>query len=202
MVNYANAVVRPFTDVWKAIIGIILSMIPIVNIFVSGFAVRAARNSMDGNEELPEWDGFGSMFMEGLTVSIISIIYLIPTIFLSIVGLLTLFIMGSTDMKSALATGGIAMNVALLFFFAAMFILPMAIMNYVAKGSFLRAFDFVDVFKRAFSGTYIIALIVMAIYLIIAVAIAEIFPIIGILIAGYAIQVTGMTVFAEVYANR
>ena len=94
------------------------------------------------------------------------------------------------------------MNVALLFFFAAMFILPMAIMNYVAKGSFLRAFDFVDVFKRAFSGTYIIALIVMAIYLIIAVAIAEIFPIIGILIAGYAIQVTGMTVFAEVYANR
>jgi len=201
MVEYKKAVFRPFQDVKKVVIGIIISMIPVVNLLVSGFAVRAAKNTMEGNDELPEWSDWISLFTTGITVAAISIIYLLPAIFLFLVGLVTAYVVGSADVVTGLAGGGIAIIVAALFLFAAMFISPMAIMKYVAEGTFSSAFDVGDIAKRVFTGTYIVAWIAVTFYSIIVAAIAELIPIIGIGIAGYVIKVTVMTVFADVYAE-
>lgn len=201
MVNYQVAVFRPFQDVVKAIIGIILSMIPIVGLLVTGFAVRAAKNTMNGNDELPEWRDGGGLFVTGLNVAVINIAYMLPAIFLLLIGALTAYAVGSTDVAIGVAVGSITSIFATVFFFGSMFLSPMAVMNYVSNGTFVSALDIREVLRRALTGAYIVAWIVMLAYLVVIITVTEFIPVLGWGIAAYMLKITSMTVFAEVYAE-
>jgi hypothetical protein len=64
----------------KILIGGVLLIIPIFGWFVvGGYSIRVMRNVISGSDlPLPEWDDFGTLFMEGLSAFIIAFVWYIP----------------------------------------------------------------------------------------------------------------------------
>lgn len=79
MVKYEESLRKPFTDIKKLLIGIVLSIIPIVNLAVQGFAIESSGvGKAKPSKNMPEWKDWWSLFVKGLASVVIKIIYLIP----------------------------------------------------------------------------------------------------------------------------
>jgi hypothetical protein len=66
MVEYLRATGRTFSN-WKSvIIGTILSLIPILNFAVYGFALELARKKLRSEDEMPSWKPFLKRWGEGI----------------------------------------------------------------------------------------------------------------------------------------
>jgi len=89
MVNYEEEIKKPFTDVKNLIIGIVLSLIPIVNFtIVTGFTIECSGlGKMKPSKKMPEWKDWTYLFITGLTALVIRIIYMIPAIAVILIGL-------------------------------------------------------------------------------------------------------------------
>ena len=205
MVDYEGAIKRPVQDIKKLLIGSVISIIPVITFLASGYAVKTAKNTMNGNNDLPEWENWGNLFIVGLVVMVIGFIYSIPGTILILVGAGSILMgliggnAGLVDMSSVLAGGGVITLVGGLFLLVAMFLLPMAIMRYVDKNDISAAFGFGDVLRKAFTGRYIVALIIVCIYTFLVVGLLSFIPVVGTVIGLFAATITSMTVFAEVY---
>jgi hypothetical protein len=65
--------------VMKILLGGLLGIIPIVNFVTAGYGLHTINNVRgDAEPVLPEWKGFGDMWVEGLKLFIIGLIYSIP----------------------------------------------------------------------------------------------------------------------------
>ena len=79
MVNYEESIRKPFTDFGKLVVGIILSIIPIVNWIAQGFIIETSglgKNKPSKN--MPEWKNIGDYFVKGFSSYVIIFIYAIP----------------------------------------------------------------------------------------------------------------------------
>jgi len=86
MVNYEESLKKPFSDLGKLIIGIILSVIPIVNWIAQGFIIESSgigKNKPSKN--MPEWKDSWDYFVKGLLSYIIAFIYAIPAIIVLVI---------------------------------------------------------------------------------------------------------------------
>ncbi len=87
--DYGKAFTFVFEDkkwVTKVLIGGILSLIPIVNLIVIGYGLKALKNVAEGAAEpLPEWDDFADYFVQGLMSALGGLVWAIPSIALSMV---------------------------------------------------------------------------------------------------------------------
>jgi hypothetical protein len=189
--KYNEAFKRPFLDIKKLLIGIILSIFPIINFFAIGYILKNAKQSFTGKFGLAEWDNWGDLFVKGLASFVISLIYFIPALLVMLIG----YMMSGTLF---LFTGGISTGLSALVFLLVLFIIlvvlaaylsPMAILNYIDKNNFGAAFD-TETLKKTFNGLYFVAWIVGIIYMIVLNAILGMVPYIG---GGIALFVTGMT---------
>ena len=92
---------RPFTDVKKLLIGILLSVVPVVNFITLGYFLECSgvKKSKPG---LPEWKNFGKLFVNGFFVFVIGLLYLVPAV-------LVLFLVTGAALASLVATyvGGV-----------------------------------------------------------------------------------------------
>jgi hypothetical protein len=87
MVNYGEAIKKPFTDLVKLLIGIVLSLIPIVHWFAKGFILESSGlGKTKISSKMPEWKNWGNLFIKGLLSDIIMLIYMIPAIIVFVVG--------------------------------------------------------------------------------------------------------------------
>jgi hypothetical protein len=80
MVDFVEALKRPFSDGRKFLIGIVLGMIPLVNFIVIGYKLvstgfTSVKVEKDG---LPEWRNYGDLFIKGLISAIIGFLLYIP----------------------------------------------------------------------------------------------------------------------------
>ena len=68
----------------KMIIGIALSLLPIVNFFCAGYAYRIFKAGLEGKPPtMPEWGEWGDIFMQGFMIFLLRLVYfLIPLVFL------------------------------------------------------------------------------------------------------------------------
>src|SRR3989344_4043515 len=74
--DLATAIQKPFTDIKKLLIGIVLSIVPIVNFFSIGFSLESSglgRNKKSA--KMPEWDEWGDYFIKGLFAFVIGLLY-------------------------------------------------------------------------------------------------------------------------------
>ena len=208
MADYGMAIKRPFQDVKKLIIGCFLNIIPIVNLIATGYVLKAAKNTLNKKNELPEWEDWSNLFISGLSAAVVGLIYALPGLVVLFAGVGTLIsgiIMGTvaaTDMASVIASGGGILIVALLLLLVAAFIAPMAIIRYVDKGEFSAAFAFGEITKKVFTGAYIGAWLIMMVYGLIVVSVLSLVPIAGPAIGGFIIAISSTTVFAQVYAEK
>jgi hypothetical protein len=82
MVDFVNALKRPFSDINKFLIGTLLGIIPIVNLTVIGYTLVSTGFTKIKLERdsLPEWKNYGDLFMKGLISGIIGFLLFIPVI--------------------------------------------------------------------------------------------------------------------------
>jgi len=204
MVDFESAFKRPFTDIKKLVIGIVLQIIPIVNFLALGYQLNCAKTAMSKDFKLPEWEDWGKLFVKGLLAIIIGVIYMLPALIVLIAsfGMALFAALGARGGGAgAIVMGsmGIGVFIGLLLMLLAAYVLPIAILSYVKDDKLGSAFKFKAVFKKAFRVNYLVVWIVMAIYEIILVAILSFIPIIGSAVGAFIASVTSMTAFGEVY---
>ncbi len=142
----------------KIAIPALCGLIPIVGQFiVTGWAMKAAKNVMEGNEEnaLPSLD-FGADLGRGFMIFLIGVIYGIPVAIISgIASAIFSFAPNADQTVSVILfiVGGCFGLVGLLVGILIGFLSVIAIANYVATGEFGAAFRFKELFamlKKSF----------------------------------------------------
>lgn len=145
--------------------------------------IKIAINGMiDGGDELPEFNNFTAMFVDGIKYFLVELAYIIVPI---IIGLIFVYL-GSTFNNGAVSIVGLIITFVLLIisFFYCLVAVPNMIAN---DGSMKEAFDFkrlTEIIKTIGVGQYIgfyigVIIIVALIYLVVSVILAFIFGLFG-----------------------
>jgi hypothetical protein len=231
MVNYEVAVKKPFTDLMKLVIGIVLSIIPIVNTtVVTGFAIdNSGLGRTKPSKKMPEWKDWWYLFVKGVGAIIINIVYLIPAIVVLVIaaGLAVSDIAGTiigSQIASQISSGQATPEVVgqifrqnwyllmpiilqlapliilgALLALLAMFLTPMAILNYVKNKRLGAAFDLRTVTRKAFTSKYIVAWVLVSILYQVLGAILGFIPWLGPAIVLFVVGVIGYSLYGQVY---
>ncbi|MCD4666469.1 DUF4013 domain-containing protein [archaeon] len=207
MVNYGEAFKRPFTNFTKLIIGILLSIVPIVNFFALGYELEAGKTAMKRNFKLPEWNMWGKYFLRGLLYFVITIIYMIPALIVILIaagtaafsGLTAYALSDITAFFAGLIVAAPLIILGIILAILAIYMIPAAVLRYVSTDKFGDAFSFGIVFKKVFSGKYFVPWLIGLIYGLVVGAILGWIPFVGSAISGFITGVTMLTLLGEVY---
>ena len=176
-----------FSDLGRLAILIVLDIIPIVNLIVMGYMTRVVKETPSSLEPPPLRD-YGDMFIQGLKVAIVGIIYMLVPMILIALGFGAFFFgaFGMGMLFPAFGALGIGLFVVgIILAIGIAIIMAMAIVHMVKNNSFGKAFavgKILGIIGKIGWGKYILWLIVMFIIAVIVGAIGSI-PLIGWLIS-------------------
>ncbi len=177
-----------------------------------GYLVGITRNVKDGVERpLPEWDDFGQLFMDGLSVIVGQIVYTLPFWVIMCIALVASVGLGgladvNEDVMAAgfLATWGLVICLSLVFAVALFFLSPAIVIQYVNTnelGAMFRFGEVVAIARENVGDIVIAALASFVASLVISVVLGMFSaipfigwcggPIIGIVVGPYLTAVTG-----------
>ncbi|HEX5165123.1 MAG TPA: DUF4013 domain-containing protein [Thermomicrobiales bacterium] len=132
----------------KILIGAAVSLVPLLNLALYGYALDVLKRVYQGNElPLPEWDDFGDYFIRGLLVSIGIVIWELP-LFLLACPIVALAIIDNSGVAVLL---GLACLIPLGIVYAAITCQIVAA-RYALSGEFSSMFEFGAVFAEARRG--------------------------------------------------
>lgn len=205
-INYKEIYKLPFTDIKKYLIGILLSIVPVINLFAIGYILETAKLAIRRKYILPEWDQFLRFFVDGLLAVIISALYTLPALIILLIGLarIPLDTLRSMILNDRLADVSLVFNelgpLRFVFFFLlflSLYLFPIAVMIFVDKRKFGYAFNLPVViglaFTKHYAGPWFIALFT---YFLLSTLLGYI-PYIGQAIADF----TGMTIMYAIVAT-
>lgn len=192
----SDAVKYPSSD-WKKvlILGVffILSFIVVGIIFIAGYFLRIVKSTLAGFDELPEFDEWGQMFIDGLKVIVVWIVYMIIPLIVIFIGIFasiaSIASIGTITNPAALLGFGVVAIIGFILALIFGLIAYMAIVNMAFYDEIGAAFKFGEVLERISTigwGKYIVWYIVMIVIGIIGGFIAgiiNVIPYIGFLIA-------------------
>lgn len=160
--HYTEALKRPFTDFRKLIIGIILSIVPIINFFALGYVLECAKSADKRRFKLPEWDRWGEKFVNGFFMVIIMIVYFIPSIVYATLafGKIIINVLEGKGLEQLIASSIGLVVIGLIILLITSYILPSAILTFAFSKKLGKAFNLNLVLKKAFSVRYFRAWIV------------------------------------------
>ncbi|MBC7127508.1 MAG: DUF4013 domain-containing protein [Candidatus Methanosuratincola petrocarbonis] len=176
-----------FSDLGRLLILVILSIIPILNFIVVGYAAKVASETPEGNAP-PQLTGYASLFIEGLKVVVVGIVYMIIPLILigpSIIGFMSIPMLPAAP---GLFVGGlalIALFAGIILAILASILFYMGVMNMIKKNSFGKAFAFgeiLEIIRNVGWGMYILWIIALIIIVAIVGLISAI-PVVGWLIS-------------------
>lgn len=161
----------------KWLLGSILSIIPIVSFFASGYRYKLYQNGSKGNFTMPEWDDWKNIFIKGFFFSLVKVIYLMPPSIL-----FYFFVLIAANSPGA--TPGLLFAATIpgaLLLIAVALIMPMGWGRFAASGNFGDAFKIFDIIGsiKAVSNKYLTAMAVV-VGLWISIALISMIPFIGI----------------------
>lgn len=220
MIDFVEAVKRPLrTDPITIVLGVLFTVFTPLRPLMHGLGIELSRRTQHGNETMPKFDDFVDLFLSGLIVYVIAIIYFIPMILALIAGaavsLPSLFSIlqnfsgaPGIAMKSFLvliATSAVFGVIAFLAGFLAAVMLPVGIQLYAHDKKIGSAFDWPRIWKVVSHAQYWVTWILLmgfGIVLLGVIAILSIpeFNALSILFlgaAGYLWWMTAYIMFAE-----
>ncbi len=167
-IDFGRAFGSPYKDqswVVKTLLGGVFAFIPIVNFVVGGALVERIKNVASGDENLPEWSDFGSMWVKGLLLAVAGFIYALPAIIIIGIGFMLAIgaaAAGGNDQSGgfAAAAGGslcLFYFIAIIYMIAVSVLLYAAVVNFAMKGSFGAFFEFGEIFAKVREGNYFMA---------------------------------------------
>ncbi len=170
----SDSIKYPSSDWSKVLIlGVIFiaSILVVPILLVYGYLFRVIKATLAGLDELPEFDEIGEMFVDGLKIFVVGIVYAIPVAIISwIVGLITGTGMGTTTAGLGPAMIGAFMASNMILIIVAIIIglvEVVAIVNMAYyNGDLGAAFRFSEILDRIAQigwGKYIVTYIVIAI---------------------------------------
>jgi hypothetical protein len=159
-----------------SVLGVLTFFVP--SLFVLGYLARLMRQVSAGwTAELPEWDNWGELFVDGLKVAFTALIYSLPSLacmavaYLSMLtpAFLPLFAQtGEEEVLALLVTGGsfaglCLMGAAMLVWLATIVLMPVAVTHLIARDSLSAAFQVRDWWRvlRANLGGFLVAFLLM-----------------------------------------
>jgi hypothetical protein len=87
--NISDSIRYPLNDWVKILILTVISLIPIVNIMSAGYYLRIIKSTIAGIDEVPDFDDLGELFIDGIKIIVVGIVYMIvPIIIFILAGLL------------------------------------------------------------------------------------------------------------------
>lgn len=217
----SDSVKYPASNWTKIIILAVILLIPIVNFIGLGYVLRIIKATLAGIDDLPDFDEVGDMFIDGLKVFIVGIVYFIPVwIIAAIVGVILSFISpaSATYYTGADATAfifGMIASYAVLFIIALIVglieIIGIANMAYY-DGELGAAFKFSDILNYIatigwgkYIGVYILIAIISVVLGFIAMFVGLLLLFVGVFItmpiAGAYIYMFGSRAIAMLFAD-
>lgn len=219
MVDYNLSFRKPFSDFRKLIIGIVLNIIPIVNLISYGYILESSDIKRgEQTDKMEEWDDFGGFFVKGLLAFIVSLIYGIPALIVGIiafaVALAPLFgqlvLMDPQRVQTMnpeeffpifvpylLAALPLVVLFAILILIAT-YIAPVAVLRYIKTDTFSEAFNFKEINKYIFTGDYILAWFLVLVLNLGLVGVLSNIPFVGTAIASFITGMIGFSLYVGV----
>ena len=103
--NITESLKYPLNDWTKILILTVISIIPIVNFMTMGYYIRIIKSTFAGIDEVPDFDELGELFIDGIKVLIVSIVYMIVPLIIYFVALLPLMFYNPYSATSSLMSG-------------------------------------------------------------------------------------------------
>ncbi len=139
-VSYRQAIKRPFSELSKSFIGMLIAIVPILNFAMYGYAMEALRTSKGS---MPSWAPFKRHFVEGFKAFVVLVLYFIPT---------GIAFVASNMVEDPTSWTIVSIFTSILSYYA----LFSGWINLAVKHSFGAAFEFRSVFLRAFTKDYFV----------------------------------------------
>lgn len=217
MVDYNLAFKKPFSDFRKLIIGIVINIIPIVNLISYGYILESSDiKRREQSDTMSEWEDFSGFFIKGLLSFIIILIYSIPVIIVGaivlIVGLVPFLSQVTTigplgvqmeatpEIFSAYIPNIVAIIPLLIILLVLLlivgYITPVAVLNYIKSDNFSEAFNFSQITKYIFTGDYIIVWLLSLVLNMVLVGLLSEIPILGTAIGSFISGMIGTSLIA------
>jgi hypothetical protein len=93
MVDYDGALRKLFSDWKKLLIGVLLSIFPVIRWFVKGYMFEnTGLGKHKKMKTLPEWKNWQQLFINGFAGTVIAFLYIVPAILVLIIGVGTTFL--------------------------------------------------------------------------------------------------------------
>lgn len=129
-----------------------------------GYMLETIKGVRDGQTKLPEWTDFGNLFVKGLMLFLITLVYQIPVILLACMsgGLNAAMTQADTDVAQALSIASVCFScLQIIVSLVVSAIMPAAWIRYAQYDTFGSAFQFGEIFRfiTANIGNYIIAVL-------------------------------------------
>jgi hypothetical protein len=147
-------------DNWitKYLVGILISMVPILNFAWAGYGIGIMRNMARGIEKpLPSWDNLGEKFKDGLIIMLATFIYVLPAVIVITIASVATAVSNGKGASTALVV--IASCCGGVYLLAFSFLQPALLIHYARTNSFGAMFQVSEVFKLATKniGEYLMA---------------------------------------------
>lgn len=219
MVDYNLSFRKPFSDIRKLIIGIVVNIIPIVNLISYGYTLESSDiKKGEQTDKMEEWEDFGGFFVKGLLAFIISLIYGIPALIVGIIAFAValgplfgqLVLMDPQRVQTMnpeeffpmfvpylLAALPLVILFAILILIAT-YIAPVGVLRYIKTDTFSEAFNFKEITRYIFTGDYILAWLLVLVLNIALVGILSNIPLVGTAIASFITGIIGFSLYAGV----
>ena len=220
MVNYVDAIKKPFSDWKKLSIGALMYLLQFLN-FLTGFIGRGytLECAKHHNKKLPVWKKFWQLFVRGVVMVVVGLIYALPFLIVLSVMLGSALAENVTAtmseeafvafLESTFVSMGFQIVLLLLLMAFTIYCIPMALMHYMQHYKFGDAFQLNSILQKVFSVKYLITCIVIVAYTFVLSGVAgllsgltKITVVLPYVINAYFSIITGitsMTMFGEVY---
>jgi hypothetical protein len=159
--NFGKSFSYMFDDenwVSKFLVGIVISMVPILNFAWAGYGIGIMRNMARGMEKpLPSWDNLGEKFKDGLIIFVAAFVYLLPALIVIGIGA---GVAAATGDDNTVGVVMVALGCCVtIYVLAFSFLLPAILIHYARTNSFGALFQVGEVFKLATAniGDYLLA---------------------------------------------
>jgi hypothetical protein len=150
--------------VTKYLIGILIALVPILNLAWAGYGVGIIRNMAQGKENpLPEWDSIGDKFKDGLFVAIAGLVYNLPLILVACLASLPAMLVPSNDPDSAstmlIVTYSLVGCCVLVYVLLYSFMMPAMLIHYARNNTLGSLFQFKEIIRLVNTniGQYLMA---------------------------------------------
>ncbi len=170
----------------KLLIGMLVSVVPIVNFALLGWVIEIMRNvSQRQPNPLPEWSDFGEKFVKGAILFIVGLIYSLPALLITCPLFFLPFTRGDFSSQGQQALAGMIAGTSLLLVCAISvygllisFLIPAIYLNFARKGTFAACFEFGEIWRIMSKnlGDYIVAWLII---IVVGIAASVVIGIVG-----------------------